>query len=114
MVLFTAPSVVDMSVWIYYRGWGHPIPIRVWRIGTISLAVINSATISDSAAEDITDLMIWSRVRTAPFHFGWGSSSAINMWSPVQLRDLYSLWNSVSAWAATIMLLDQKLMPLLG
>jgi hypothetical protein len=36
-------------------GWGQPMPIRVWRCGMISRAVMNRAASSDSAAEAMTD-----------------------------------------------------------
>ena len=70
---------------------------------TISLAVMYSAPSSDSAAENMTNLMIWAIVRIGPFHSGVGLFSDKNMWDPAQLRGLDSLLNPESEWAARIM-----------
>ena len=59
MVLFTTPESVELSVWIGDGGCFQPIYINVWWMGTISVAVMYSAPSSASAAEDITNLMIW-------------------------------------------------------
>ena len=93
MVLFTAPAYVELLVWIGNGGCFQPISINVWRMSTISLAVMYSTPISDSADEYITNLMIWEIVRMAPFHLGVGSSSDKNMRAPAQLCALGSLLN---------------------
>ena len=53
MVLLTTPTAAELSVWIGDRVCFQPISINVWRVGTISLAVMYSAPSSASAAEDI-------------------------------------------------------------
>jgi hypothetical protein len=60
-------------------GWGHPISIRVWRWGIISHVVMNWAASSDSAAEAMTNLMIWAIESTAPLKRGKGSFSERKM-----------------------------------
>ena len=74
-------------------------------MGTISLAVMYIAPISASAAEDITNLIIWAIVRIAPFHLGVGSFSDKNMWAPAQLHALELLLNPAPEWAVRTMLL---------
>ncbi len=56
-------------------GWGHPMLMRVCRRGIISRAVMKRAASSDSAAEAITNLMIWAIERTAPLNLGKGTFS---------------------------------------
>ena len=97
------PSAVELSVWIGDGGYFQPIYINVWQMGTIFLAVIYSAPSYASTVEDITNVMIWAIVRTAPFHLGVGSFSDKNMWDPARLRALDSLLNPASQWAARIM-----------
>ena len=82
MVLFTTPAAFELSVWIGDVGSFQPISINVWRMGTIFLAVMYSAPCSASAAEDITNLMIWEIVRIAQFQLGVGLFSDKNMWTP--------------------------------
>ena len=103
MVLLTTPAAVELLVWIGDGGFFQPVSINVWRMGTISLAIIYSAPSSASAAEDITNLMIWEIVRIAPFDLGVGSFSDKNMWAPAKLRALDSLLNPASEWADRIM-----------
>ena len=47
--------------------------MSVWRKVIISLAVMKSAPSSDSAAEDMTNLMIMAVVRTGLLNAGEGS-----------------------------------------
>jgi hypothetical protein len=49
--------------------------MRVWQLGIISLAVMNSAASSDSAADTMTNLMIWAIERMVLLNHGKGSSS---------------------------------------
>ena len=56
---FTTPAAVELSVWIWDGGFFQPISIHVWRTGAISLAIMYSAPSYASAAEYITNLMIW-------------------------------------------------------
>ena len=53
--------------------------MSVWSKGIISFAVMNIAPISDSADEDMTDLMMLAMVRTGPLNVGVGSFSEITM-----------------------------------
>jgi len=75
IVLLVTPAAVELSVWIRLFGCGHPMTMRVWRWGIISLAVTKRAASSDSAAEAITNLMIWAMERTAPLKHGKSSFS---------------------------------------
>jgi hypothetical protein len=74
-VFLTTPAAVELSVWIGLLGWGHPMSMRVWRWGIILRAVINSAASLDSAADAITNLMIWAMESTAPLKCGYESFS---------------------------------------
>ena len=103
IVLFTTPAAVEFLVSIGDGGCFQPIYINVWRMGTIYLAVMYSASSDASAAEDITNLMIWEIVKEAPFHLGVVSFSDKNMWAPAQLHALGLLLNPASEWAARIM-----------
>ena len=60
--------MAGLSVWIGDLGWGHFISSGVFRIDTASWAVIKNAPISAYEAEDMTNLLIWLRVITEPFH----------------------------------------------
>ena len=66
MFWLVTPTAVELSVWIGVLGCGHPISMRVWIIGTVSLAVMNSLASSDSAAEDMTYLIIYAMIRIGP------------------------------------------------
>ena len=107
MVLLTTPAAVELLVWIGDGGCFQPIYINVWRMGTISLAVMYRTHSSASATEDIANLMIWISVKTAPFHWGVGLFSDKNMWAPARLRALDLLLNPASEWDARIMSLSQ-------
>ena len=72
MVLLMTPAAVELSVWIGDGGCFQPISINVWRMRTIYLDVMYSAPSSASAAEDMTNLMIWEILRIGPFHSGVG------------------------------------------
>jgi hypothetical protein len=69
--LFVTPVVVLTGLF----GWGQSMAMRVWWWGIISLAVMNSTASSDSAADAMTNLMIWAIERMAPLNHGKGSSS---------------------------------------
>ena len=72
-VSFATPAVVDLSVCIGVRGWGQPISINVWRIGTSSFDVMKSAPRSALADEDMTNLMTWTMINMGQFQLGTGS-----------------------------------------
>ena len=75
MVLLTTPAAVELSAWTSDVDCFQTISINVCRMGTISLAVMYSTPSSASAAENMTNLMIWAIVRIGPFHSGVGSFS---------------------------------------
>ena len=79
IVLLTTPEAVELSIWIGLLGWGQPMSMRVWRWGIISHAVMNRAASSASAADAITNLMIWAMESTAPLKRGNGSFSERKM-----------------------------------
>ena len=70
---------MELSVWMWDRGCGHLISLSVCRRGTIALAVMNSPANSDSEAEDMTTLMIWSRDRIGTLSQGIRSFSEQKM-----------------------------------
>ena len=69
------PTAVELLDWRGLGGCFHPISVRVFCSGTISLAVRNKAVISASAADDTTYLIIWAMVRRGPFQRGMESFS---------------------------------------
>ena len=75
IVLFTTPHAVELSTWIGVGGCLCPNSSSRCRIGTASRALMYSAPSSASAADDMTALMIWETVNTAPL-FGGSSLSS--------------------------------------
>ena len=75
MVALDTPTSVELSHWMGNLGCGHPISVRDWRSGTIALAQMKRPASSDSAAEDMTFLIICAMVRTGPFYDGAGTFS---------------------------------------
>ena len=73
MVLLVNPIAVELSAWICDLGCGQPISMSVLRSVIIILDVMYSAAILASAAEAITDLMIFAIFNTGPSSFGFGS-----------------------------------------
>ena len=88
MVLLVTPTEVELSVWMGVLGWGHPTSMRVCRIGTIALAVMKRPASSYSAAEDMTNLMIWAMVIMDPLSQRMGSPLDIKIWDPARLLAL--------------------------
>ena len=72
-------------------GWEWPISVRSCHIGTASHVLIYSAPSSASAAEDITALMSWAMLRTAPLLCGFATSDDMKKWPPAQLQAFRSL-----------------------
>jgi hypothetical protein len=72
-------AAVELSVCIGVFGSGHPMAMRVCLWGIISRAVMKRAASSDSAAEAITNLMIWAMESMAPLKRGNGSYSERKM-----------------------------------
>jgi hypothetical protein len=59
---------------------------KLWRIGTSLPALMYNAPSSASAAEDITALISWAMLRTAPLLCGFVSLDDMKKWHPAQLR----------------------------
>ena len=74
MFLLTTPRAVVLSVCTGVGGCLCPIILSACRAGFAFLQLMKRATNLASAAEDITALMIWETVRTAPL-FDWMASS---------------------------------------
>ena len=66
MLLSTTPTAVLLSICIGVLGCLCPSSYSVILAGTASRALINIAFNSASAADDITALMIWAVLSTAP------------------------------------------------
>ena len=60
------PLAVLLSVLIGVAGCGCPNSLHVIRRGSISRAFINSVPTSDSAADDITDFIIFAMIDMDP------------------------------------------------
>ena len=69
-LLLTTPSAVELSVWIGVGGCLWPISLRMARMYTASRAMMYKAPSLALAADDITFLMIWAMLRTAPLFCG--------------------------------------------
>ena len=78
-MLLVTPTASELLVWAVLLDYGQPILIRVWRRGTVFLAVLNKAASSAYSAEDITNFMISEMVIMGPFKAGDGSSLEIKM-----------------------------------
>ena len=105
MILLVTHAVVEFSICMGVLGWGHPISMRVFRMGNIALSVMKRPVSSASAAKYMKNLMIWEMVIMDPFSPGTGSSSDKNMWAPSQLHALETLRYAASECLASIMLL---------
>ena len=66
MVRLVTPDAVELLVWIELLGCGHPISVRVWISGTVSLAVTDNTASSAPAAGYMSYLIICAMVRTGP------------------------------------------------
>jgi hypothetical protein len=82
---------VELSVWVVLLGWGQPMSMRVWQWKIISLAMMKRAASSDSVADAMTKLTIWTIQRMVPLNRGNGSSSKRKMCAQALLRDLVLL-----------------------
>ena len=91
MVLFVTSVTAELYVWRAEYIWGQPISMGVWQSGDTCLSVTKRAASSNSAVEDMMNLMICERVRSRPLLAGMGTSSERNMWDPIWLRALISL-----------------------
>ena len=114
IVLLDTPTAVELSHWMGALGCSQQILMKVFRSGTVALAKMNSLDISASAAEDITNLMIWVTVRTGPLLVGTGVSSERMMCAPARLHTLLRLRYAASECPARTIPLARKRMPSLG
>ena len=78
-----------------------------WRSGTIYFAQMYSPANSDSAAEDITHLMICAMMRAGLMYLWTGTSSDSIMWVPALLLALLTFRQAASEWADSTMLLAE-------
>ena len=83
--LVTTPWAVVFSVCIGVGGCSCPIALRACRAGIASLQLMKRAPSSTSAAEDITVLMIWEMVTTAPLLAGMGELLDMKNLPPARL-----------------------------
>ena len=82
MVLLQMPTAAELLVWMGFLGCDQLILMSIWRIGTISLAVMKSVPSSASAAEAMTNLIICADCTIE-------SSLDRKMWAPAWLCDLF-------------------------
>ena len=100
MVLFMTPNAMELLVWVGDCPRVHYISVEIWRRGTISLAVMNRSASSASAAEYMTNFIIWAMVRMGTLCRGLVSSSESDMCAPDRLHCLEILRYAASEWAA--------------
>ena len=70
ILLFSSPFDVELSVCIGVFDCGCPISSSVFFSGTASFQFMNSVPSSASAADDITDFIIFETFITAPLFAG--------------------------------------------
>ena len=97
---------VCIVVWSYL--W--PIPSRIFRMYTVSLALINRATICVSTVENMSYLMICKIVCTAPLFEGGGGTVWHNPPPPDLLIPFGSFRYPESLCPANYLLIFQKVM----
>ena len=102
-MLLVTMEAVELSVCRGEGGSGQRISSSVWQKGNILLAVMKMASISDSVAEDIVNLMVSTMVRMRPFKRGVGSSSERNICASTQLQARDSLRYPALAGSARTM-----------
>ena len=83
--LLTTPKDVVLLVCIGVGGCLCPMISSACRAGIASLQFMKRALSLASAAEDITDLMIWETVRMAPLFDGMASSLGMKKYPPALL-----------------------------
>ena len=76
-------------------------------MGAIELAGTNNPASSASAAEDMTNLMIWATLRSGPLSRGTASYSDRNIYEPASLQALVSLRYAASEFPQSTTLLTQ-------
>ncbi len=108
--LVSSAWAVELLVCMGVQVCGCPISLRVHRMETAILALMNSAPSLASAADDITALIICNMLSTALLLMGMSSLPAMNMWPPALLRALGSDRYDALLWIASLMLLARYVM----
>ena len=70
VLLVKIPTAVELSTWMGVGCCSQPIPIIVWRNSTHLRAMVNKKAYFASAAENITNLIIFVIVSTIPLDTG--------------------------------------------
>ncbi len=91
VLLLTTPSAVLLLVCIGIGGYLCPISSSVCCWGMALWALMYSAPSSALAADDMTALMSWARLRTAPLSLGLAVSVDRKKCPPAWLHALGSL-----------------------
>jgi hypothetical protein len=79
ILLVSSAWAVELSVCMGVQVCGCPISLRVHCMETAVLVLMNSALSVASAADDITALIIYDMLSTAPLLMGMPSLPAMNM-----------------------------------
>jgi hypothetical protein len=90
ILLVSSAWAVKLLVYMGVQVCGCPISLRVHRMETAVLRLMNNALSLASAADDITALIICDMLSTAPLLMGMSSVPAMNMWPPALLWALGS------------------------
>ncbi len=85
ILLVSSAWAIELSVCMGVQVCRCPISLRVRRMETAVLALMNSVPSSASAANDITALIICNMLSTAQLLMGMSSLPAMNMWPPALL-----------------------------
>ena len=57
-MLLVTTAMVEFYIWNGVLGWVQPISTRVCQMGTIALSILKKTASSDSASEDMKNLII--------------------------------------------------------
>ncbi len=105
ILLVSRACAVALSVWMGVSVCGWPSSLIILCIGTVILALMNSAPSLASAAEDITALIICNMLSTAPLLVGIFSCPAMNMCPPAWLQAFGLGRQEALLWIASTILL---------
>jgi hypothetical protein len=105
ILLVSSAWAVKLSVCMGMQVCGSPISLRVRRMETAVLVLMNNAPSLASMADDITALIICDMLSTAPLLMGMSSVPAMNMWPPALLWALCSDRYNALLCIASLMLL---------
>ncbi len=110
ILLVSSACAVELLVCMGVQVCGCPTSLRVRRMETAVLALMNSAPSLASAADDITALIICDMLSTTPLLMGMSSLPAMIMWPLALLQALGSDRYNASLWIASLMSLVQYVM----